>query len=202
MLPNLQAGSYLTFLGRFTPEKGPHIAIRLARKAHLPLRIAAKIPRMQTHYFKEQIEPLLDGDQVEFVGEVNESQKQDFLGNAMAVLVPIDWPEPFGLVMIEAMACGTPVIAWRRGSVPEIIEHGVSGFIVENEAEAIHAIERIPTLDRRQVRAAFERRFTARRMAESYRRCFQQLMAGADRRVIDYGTRSDRQSASELTARS
>jgi glycosyltransferase involved in cell wall biosynthesis len=123
--------------------------IRLARKAHLPLRIAAKIPRQQSHYFKQQIEPLLDGDQVEFVGEVNERQKQDFLSNAMAVLFPIDWPEPFGLVMIEAMACGTPVIAWRCGSVPEIIENGVTGFIVENEDEAIDAIEHIPDLDRR-----------------------------------------------------
>ena len=180
--PNLQPGGYLAFLGRFTPEKGPHIAIRLARQAHMPRRIAAKIPRMQTHYFKEQIEPLLDGDRVEFVGEVDERQKQDFLGNAIAVLVPIDWPEPFGLVMIEAMACGTPVIAWRRGSVPEIIEHGVTGFIVENEAEAIHAIERIPTLDRGRVRAAFERRFTARRVAECYRKSFQKIIAGRDHR--------------------
>jgi len=177
LLPNVEAGRYLAFLGRFTPEKGPHIAIRLARNSNLPLRIAAKIPRMQTHYFKEQIEPLLDGDRVEFVGEVNESQKQDFLGKAMAVLVPIDWPEPFGLVMIEAMACGTPVIAWRRGSVPEIIEHGVTGFIVDNEAEAIDAIGRIPTLDRRAVRVSFER-FTSRRMAESYRGCFERLAFG------------------------
>jgi len=183
LLPNLQAGGYLAFLGRFTPEKGPDIAIRLARRSNLPLRIAAKIPRMQTHYFKEQIEPLLDGDRVEFVGEVDERQKQEFLGNAMAVLVPIDWPEPFGLVMIEAMACGTPVIAWRRGSVPEIIEHGVTGFIVDSEAEAIDAIERIPTLDRGAVRSAFERRFTARRMAESYRRCFEQLMTRGDRKA-------------------
>jgi glycosyltransferase involved in cell wall biosynthesis len=181
-VPNLQAGGYLAFLGRFTPEKGPHIAIRLARRSNLPLRIAAKIPRMQTHYFKEQIEPLLDGDRVEFVGEVDERQKQEFLGNAMAVLVPIDWPEPFGLVMIEAMACGTPVIAWRRGSVPEIIEHGVTGFIVDSEAEAIDAIERIPTLDRGAVRSAFERRFTARRMAESYRRCFQELIGRGTQR--------------------
>jgi glycosyltransferase involved in cell wall biosynthesis len=195
LLPNLRGGSYLAFLGRFTPGKGPHIAIKLARKAHLPLRIAAKIPRMQTHYFKEQIEPLLDGDRVEFVGEVNERQKQDFLGNAMAVLVPIDWPEPFGLVMIEAMACGTPVIAWRRGSVPEIIEHGVTGFIVENEAEAIDAIERIPTLDRRRVRAAFERQFTA----ESYRRCFARLMAGGEGAATDRSSQPSRGRASELT---
>jgi glycosyltransferase involved in cell wall biosynthesis len=117
----------------------------------------------------------------------------------MAVLVPIDWPEPFGLVMIEAMACGTPVIAWRRGSVPEIIEHGVTGFIVENEAEAIDAIERIPTLDRRRVRAAFERRFTARRMAESYRRCFRRLVADGARKPIDRGSRASHGKASELT---
>ena len=154
---------------------------------------------MQTHYFKEQIEPLLDGDQVEFVGEVDERQKQEFLGDAMAVLVPIDWPEPFGLVMIEAMACGTPVIAWRRGSVPEIIEHGVTGFIVEKEAEAIDAIERIPTLDRRRVRAAFERQFTARRMAESYRRCFQRLVAGGQRKGVDHSSRPGRGRASELS---
>jgi glycosyltransferase involved in cell wall biosynthesis len=198
--PNLQPGRYLAFLGRFTPEKGPHIAIKLARKSHLPLRIAAKIPRMQTHYFKEQIEPLLDGDQVDFVGEVNESQKQDFLSNALAVLVPIDWPEPFGLVMIEAMACGTPVIAWRRGSVPEIVEHGVTGFIVENEAEAIDAIKRIPTLDRRAVRAAFERRFTARRMAQSYRRCFRGLMAAADGKPLRDGVRQIVRSAGAAPA--
>ena len=201
LLPNLQAGNYLAFLGRFTPEKGPHVAIRLARKSDRPLRIAAKIPRMQTHYFKEQIEPLLDGDRVEFVGEVNESQKQDFLGNAMAVLFPIDWPEPFGLVMIEAMACGTPIIAWRRGSVPEIIEHGVTGFIVDSEAEAIDAIARIPTLDRGAVRATFERRFTARRMAESYRRGFERLIARGDCKAVVAASRSSRESASELSQR-
>jgi glycosyltransferase involved in cell wall biosynthesis len=201
LLPNLQAGSYLAFLGRFTPEKGPHVAIRLARKSNLPLRIAAKIPRMQTHYFKEQIEPLLDGDRIEFVGEVNESQKQDFLGNALAVLFPIDWPEPFGLVMIEAMACGTPIIAWRRGSVPEIIDHGVSGFIVDSEAEAIDAIARIATLDRRAVRATFERRFTARRMAESYRRGFERLIARGDCKAVAAASRSSRESASELSQR-
>jgi glycosyltransferase involved in cell wall biosynthesis len=183
--PKLRPGSYLAFLGRFTPEKGADVAIRLARQAQLPLRIAAKIPRQQSHYFKEQIEPLLDGNQIEFVGEVNERQKQDFLGDAMAMLFPIDWPEPFGLVMIEAMACGTPIIAWRRGSVPEIIEDGVTGFIVENEDEAIEAIERIPDLDRRRVRAAFERRFTARHMAESYRRSFQKVLAASVLNVAD-----------------
>src|SRR5262249_9085183 len=145
---NLQRGGYLPFLGRFTPEKGPHVAIRLAQKARLPLRIAAKIPRMQSHFFKEQIKPFVDGDRIKFVGSVNERQKQYSICYAMAWLVPIDWPEPFCLVMIEAMACGSPVIAWRRGSVPEIVEHGVTGFIVEDEAEAeaLAAIERIPDL--------------------------------------------------------
>jgi glycosyltransferase involved in cell wall biosynthesis len=181
--PNFQPDDYLVFLGRFTPEKGPHIAIRLAQEARLPLRIAAKLPRLQSHYFKEQIEPFVDGHRVKFVGEINERQKQGFLGKAKALLFPIDWPEPFGLVMIEAMACGTPVIAWRRGSVPEIIEHGVTGFIVENEAEALGAIQRIHTLDRRRIRAVFERRFTARRMAESYRRSFNGLLAKNDWRI-------------------
>jgi len=183
--PNLRPGSYLAFLGRLTPEKGAHVAIQVAQKAQLPLRIAAKIPRQQTNYFKEQIEPLLDGAQVEFVGEVNERQKQDFLGKAVAVLFPIDWPEPFGLVMIEAMACGTPVIAWRRGSVPEIIEDGVTGLIVEDVDEAIDAIHRIHDLDRGRVRAAFEQRFTARHMAESYSRSFQKVLATSDRNVAE-----------------
>ena len=161
----------------------------------MPLRIAAKIPRQQSYYFKGQIEPLLDGNRIEFVGEVNERQKQEFLGNAIAVLFPIDWPEPFGLVMIEEMACGTPLIPWRRGSVPEIIEDGVTGFIVENEDEAVDAIERIPDLDRRRVRAAFERRFTARRMAESYRRSFQRLLAVSDRHIADSDLLPGRESA-------
>jgi len=197
---NLQRGGYLAFLSRFTPEKGPHVAIRLAQKARLPLRIAAKIPRMQSHFFKEQIKPFVDGDRIKFVGEVNERQKQDFLGNAMAALVPIDWPEPFGLVMIEAMACGTPVIAWRRGSVPEIVEHGVTGFIVEDEAEALAAIERIPDLDRRKVRAGFERRFTARRMTEAYRHCFRGLVAAADRGAVHSGSRPRLRAAGEIAA--
>jgi glycosyltransferase involved in cell wall biosynthesis len=176
-VPNLRPRSYLAFLGRLSPEKGAHIAIQIAREAGLPLRIAAKLPRHQSHYFKEEIEPFLDGRGVEFIGEVNEREKQDFLGNATGLLFPIDWPEPFGLVMIEAMACGTPVIAWRRGSVPEIIEDGVTGFIIETEADAIEAVRRLGNLDRRRVRSAFEHRFTARHMAESYRRCFEQLLS-------------------------
>jgi glycosyltransferase involved in cell wall biosynthesis len=154
---------YLAFLGRLTPEKGPEVAIRVAKAANMPLMIAAKIPRGETRYFKETIKPLLDGHEVKFVGEVNDRHKSDFLGNATAILFPIDWPEPFGLVMIEAMACGTPVIAWRRGSVPEIVEDGVTGFIVESEAKAVSAINKLAGLKRATVRQAFERRFTARR---------------------------------------
>jgi glycosyltransferase involved in cell wall biosynthesis len=167
---------YLAFLGRISPEKGPDIAIRVAHAAGLQLRVAAKIPRAQNRYFNETIKPLLDQNNVEFVGEVNERQKQDFLGNAAALLFPINWPEPFGLVMIEAMACGTPVIAWPRGSVPEIVEDGITGFLVESEAEAVAAIGRIRDLDRRHIRERFDERFTARRMAEEYINSYRMLM--------------------------
>jgi glycosyltransferase involved in cell wall biosynthesis len=173
--PRFENGKYLAFLGRLTPEKGPETAIRLARAAGLPLRIAAKIPRGERGYFKEQLEPLIDGQQIKLSGEVNDRTKEAFLREATALLFPIDWPEPFGLVMIEAMACGTPVIAFRRGSVPEVIEDGVTGFIVDSEEEALQAIKRLPELDRRRVRAAFERRFTSRRMAEDYLRLYQAL---------------------------
>jgi glycosyltransferase involved in cell wall biosynthesis len=178
-----QPEGYLAFLGRITPEKGPDIAIRVARAARLPLRIAAKVPRGENRYFNETIKPLLDGNNVRFVGEVNDRQKQAFLSNAAALLFPIDWPEPFGLVMIEAMACGTPVIAWPRGSVREVIEDGVTGFVVDSEAEAVNAIGRISRLDRGRIRKRFEQRFTARRMAEeyvdSYRRLTTTARAGA-----------------------
>ena len=174
--PSLEAGSYLAFLGRLTADKGPDTAIHLARAANMPLRIAAKVPRAERGYFKERIEPLVDGKQIQLTGEVNERTKESFLANATALLFPIDWPEPFGLVMIEAMACGTPVIAFRRGSVPEVIEDGVTGFIVDNDVQALEAIERIGELDRKRVRAAFERRFTARRMAEDYLRHYEMLV--------------------------
>jgi glycosyltransferase involved in cell wall biosynthesis len=164
-------GSYLAFLGRISPEKGPDVAIRIARSVGLPLRIAAKIPRSESRYFKEHIKPLLDGSRVDFIGEVDDAAKADFLGNAAALLFPIDWPEPFGLVMIEAMACGTPVIACR-GSVPEIIDSGVTGFVVENESEAVQAIGALDRLDRQNIRRVFEQRFTAQRMAQEYLRCF------------------------------
>jgi glycosyltransferase involved in cell wall biosynthesis len=168
---------YLAFLGRISPEKGPHTAIRLAKAAELPLRIGAKVPRDGNRFFKTEIKPLLDGKAIEFIGEVNDRGKMELLGKAKALLFPIDWPEPFGLVMIEAMACGTPVIAWRRGSVPEIIDDGVTGFVVDNELEAIEAISRVGDLDRDRIRATFERRFTSARMAEDYLRLYRSLTA-------------------------
>jgi glycosyltransferase involved in cell wall biosynthesis len=173
--PVFEVGSYLAFLGRLTAEKGPEPAIRIARAARMPLRIAAKVPRGERAYFKERLEPLIDGTRVQLVGEVNDQAKQGFLGDAAGLLFPIDWPEPFGLVMIEAMACGTPVIAFRRGSVPEVIDHGVTGFVVETEAEAIEAVRHLSELDRRQVRSQFERRFTTKHMAQQYVDVFEGL---------------------------
>jgi glycosyltransferase involved in cell wall biosynthesis len=160
---------HLVFLGRISPEKRPDLAIEIAAKAGVPLKIAAKIDRVDQSYWDEEIHPMVQAHpNVEFIGEVNEQEKAELLGKAAALLFPIDWPEPFGLVMIEAMACGTPVIALRRGSVPEVVEDGVSGFIVDNIEQAVAAIRRITDLDRATVRAAFERRFTAERMAKDY----------------------------------
>jgi glycosyltransferase involved in cell wall biosynthesis len=166
--PSYREGIYLAFLGRLTAEKGPEDAIRIAREAKKPLRIAAKIPRAETRYFKNHLEPQIDGDRVRLVGEVDDAKKQPFLAESAALLFPIDWPEPFGLVMIEAMACGTPVIAYRSGSVPEIVEDGVTGFIVENAEEAVAAVHRLDRLDRRTIRTRFEERFSAQRMARAY----------------------------------
>jgi glycosyltransferase involved in cell wall biosynthesis len=175
--PSYEQGSYLAFLGRLVAEKGPEDAIRIARATQKPLRIAAKIPRAETVYFKKQLEPLIDGNQVRLVGEVDESRKQPFLAEAAALLFPIDWPEPFGLVMIEAMACGTPVIAYRSGSVPEVVEDGVTGFVVEGEEQAIRAVNELGRLDRRRVRARFEERFAASRMAREYESQYRELAA-------------------------
>ena len=138
--PAFEKGSYLAFLGRISPEKRPDRAIRIARAAGIPLKIAAKVDKADEDYFRNDIRPLIDGPGVEFIGEINEREKTKFLGEAAALLFPVDWPEPFGLVMIEAMACGTPVLAFRCGSVPEIIENGITGRIVDNEAEAIAAL--------------------------------------------------------------
>ncbi|MGO4511117.1 glycosyltransferase family 4 protein [Bradyrhizobium sp. 2TAF36] len=175
--PSFNEGSYLAFLGRLTAEKGPEDAIRIARAAGKPLRIAAKIPRGETGYFKKKLEPHIEGRMVQLVGEVGDAKKQPFLADAAALLFPIDWPEPFGLVMIEAMACGTPVIAYRSGSVPEVIEEGVTGFIVENEVEAVRAVGELGRIDRRAVRARFEARFPAGRMAREYERAYRDLIA-------------------------
>jgi glycosyltransferase involved in cell wall biosynthesis len=150
----------------------------------MPLRIAAKVPRGERGYFKERLEPQIDGDQIQLTGEVNDEAKERFLAGAAALLFPIDWPEPFGLVMIEAMACGTPVIAFRSGSVPEVVEDGITGFVVDGEAEAVQAIGRLGKLDRRQVRARFEQRFSAKRMAEEYFRHYQTL-GDAKRKLSD-----------------
>jgi glycosyltransferase involved in cell wall biosynthesis len=161
-------GAYLAFLGRMSPEKGPEVAIRLAIRAEVPLKIAAKVDSVDRAYFEAEVKPLLDHPLIEFIGEIGDEKKADFLGKACALLFPIAWPEPFGLVMIEAMACGTPVIAYDCGAVPEVIEHGRSGFIVNSEEQALAAIARVKELDRRAVRAAFEQRFTAHRMASAY----------------------------------
>jgi glycosyltransferase involved in cell wall biosynthesis len=173
--PSYGPGSYLAFLGRLTAEKGPEAAIRIARVAGVPLRIAAKIPRGERGYFAERLAPQIDGEQVRLCGEVNDEAKQGFLSGAMALLFPINWPEPFGLVMIEAMACGTPVIAFRSGSVPEVVDEGITGFVIESENEAVECVKRIGELDRRRVRAQFEKRFTARRMAEQYLQAYRSL---------------------------
>ena len=163
------SGGYLAFLGRISPEKGPNRAIEIAARAGMPLKIAAKVDRVDQAYWDEFIHPMVKAHpNVEFIGEIDEHEKAAFLGEAAALLFPIDWPEPFGLVMIEAMACGTPVIALRRGSVPEIVEEGVSGFVVDTVEQATAAVRRIPNLDRAKVRNAFERRFTAERMTRGY----------------------------------
>ena len=159
---------YLAFLGRISPEKRVDRAIALASRAGCRLKIAAKVDATDDAYFHDQIEPLLDNPLVEFIGEIGDADKSEFLGNASALLFPIDWPEPFGLVMIEAMACGTPVIAWDCGSVPEVIDDGVTGFIVTNEDEALAALRRVKSLSRLRIRHVFERRFSATAMARRY----------------------------------
>lgn len=175
--PSYENGSYLAFLGRLTADKGPEDAIRIARAAGMPLRIAAKVPRGETAYFRKCLEPEIDGTYVQLVGEVDENGKQPFLSGAAALLFPIKWPEPFGLVMIEAMACGTPVIAYRSGSVPEVIEEEVTGFIVDNVEEAVQAAKNLARIDRRKVRTRFEERFTSNRMARAYEIHYQRLAA-------------------------
>ncbi|HJU18227.1 MAG TPA: glycosyltransferase family 4 protein [Stellaceae bacterium] len=175
--PGAGSGGYLAFLGRISPEKAPDRAIRIAAAAGMPVKIAAKIDAADRDYFDSEIAPLLRQPHVEFVGEIAEHQKSDFLGNAVALLFPVAWREPFGLAMIEAMACGTPVIAMRNGSVPEVVEDGVTGFVVEEEAAAAAAARRAALLDRARIRQVFESRFTARRMAQDYLRIYRYLAA-------------------------
>jgi glycosyltransferase involved in cell wall biosynthesis len=179
-----KGGEYLAFLGRISPEKRPDRAIDIARRAGVPLKIAAKVDKVDAAYFEEVIAPMLDDPLIEFIGEVDERQKCGFLGNALGLLFPIDWPEPFGLVMIEAMSAGTPVIAWRNGSVPEVIADGRSGCIVESIDEAVAAVEQIRGLSRLEVRRQFEARFTARRMARDYIDAFERLLEEGRREVL------------------
>jgi glycosyltransferase involved in cell wall biosynthesis len=172
-----ERGAYLAFLGRISPEKRVDRAIAIARACGQPLRIAAKVDPADADYFEHEIRPLLDDPLVDFIGEIGDDEKPEFLGRARALLFPIDWPEPFGLVMIEALACGTPVIAFRGGSVAEVIDHGLTGFVVESLDEAIAATDRIDTLDRRVCRTVFEQRFTVARMAADYVDLYARVMA-------------------------
>jgi glycosyltransferase involved in cell wall biosynthesis len=169
-------GGYVAFLGRISPEKGPDRAIRIARTLGIPLKIAAKVDKVDDAYFRETIAPLLDDPGVEFIGEINERNKTEFLGEAQALLFPIDWPEPFGLVMIEAMACGTPVLAFRHGSVSEIVDHGVTGAVVDTMDEAIRMLPQVLALDRHAVRRRFEQRFSSTRMATDYAALYRSLL--------------------------
>jgi glycosyltransferase involved in cell wall biosynthesis len=169
-------GGYLAFLGRVSPEKRLDRAIAIARAAGLPLRIAAKVDSADQQYFARRIEPLLDGPDIEFVGEINDAGKAAFLGEAEALLFPIDWPEPFGLVMIEAMACGTPVVAWNCGSVPEVIDDGLTGRIVGTLPAAIAAVDEVRRYDRAAIRARFDQRFSAPVMAQRYVELYASLL--------------------------
>ncbi|MGO8915929.1 MAG: glycosyltransferase family 4 protein [Stellaceae bacterium] len=177
LVPGFGAGGYLAFIGRISPEKAPDAAIRIAAKAGLRIKIAAKVDKVDRAYFVERIEPLLAQPHVEFIGEIGDDAKSEFLGNAAGLIFPIAWREPFGLSMIEAMACGTPVVAFRNGSVPEVVDDGVTGFIVDDEDQAVAAVRRLHTLDRARVRDVFEQRFTARRMAEDYVTVYRGLIA-------------------------
>jgi glycosyltransferase involved in cell wall biosynthesis len=183
LTPRQVKPSYLAVLGRIAPEKGVDRAIRIAIRCGVPLKIAAKIDRADQEYYDEVIRPLMRHPLVEYIGEIGDHEKSDFLSGALGLLVPIDWPEPFGLVMIEAMACGTPVIAYNRGSVPEIIDEGVSGFIVEDEISAVAAVGWLPQVDRGAVRKRFEARFTARRMALDYLAAYRSIMEAAEPRI-------------------
>jgi glycosyltransferase involved in cell wall biosynthesis len=174
---------YFAFLGRIAPEKGVDRAIRIAQRCGMPLKIAAKVDNVDRDYFQEKIRPLINSTDTEYIGEISDGEKSAFLSGAIVLLVPIDWPEPFGLVMIEAMACGTPVIAFNRGSVPEVVDDGVTGFVVEDEISAVGAVDRLAQLSREKIRKRFEDRFTARRMAQDYLAVYRSLIEGASSRL-------------------
>jgi glycosyltransferase involved in cell wall biosynthesis len=171
-------GNYLAFLGRISPEKRVDRAIEIARQLNMPLKIAAKVDPADRAYYEREIKTLLNTPNVEFVGEINDQQKDAFLGNAYALLFPIDWPEPFGLTMIEAMASGTPTIAFNRGSVPEVITNGVSGFVVDTIEKAVDAVRQAATFDRTACRAEFMKRFSAPKMAQDYAKLYETIITG------------------------
>jgi glycosyltransferase involved in cell wall biosynthesis len=175
LTPKSVKPSYFGFLGRIAPEKGIDRAIRIAQHCGVPLKVAAKVDRVDQDYFDAQIAPMIRSGNVEYIGEIADKEKSEFLSGAIVLLVPIDWPEPFGLVMIEAMACGTPVIAFNRGSVPEVVDEGLTGFIVEDTNGAIGAVDRLGHLSREKIRRRFEERFTARRMAQDYLSVYRSL---------------------------
>jgi glycosyltransferase involved in cell wall biosynthesis len=179
LTPQPVTPGYLAVLGRIAPEKGVDRAIKIAIRCGIPLKIAAKIDRADQDYYDEVMRPLMDHPLVEYIGEISDREKSAFLSGAIGLLLPIDWPEPFGLVMIEAMACGTPVIAYNRGSVAEIIEENLTGFIVEDETSAVAAVRQLSQLDRGAIRHEFEQRFTARRMALDYLAAYRDLMEAA-----------------------
>jgi len=177
---NEKPGTYLAFLGRISPEKRVDRAIEIAIEADMDIKIAAKIDKVDIAYFESKIKPLLNHPRVEFIGEINETEKDAFLGNAYALVFPVEWPEPFGLVMIEAMACGTPTIAYRRGAIPEVLQHGVTGYVVDNQQQAITAVERITDLDRHTCRQVFEMHYTVERMAKDYVSVYKKITANPD----------------------
>ena len=179
-----RVGDYAAFLGRISPEKGVDSAVEIARRARVPLKVAAKVDDADKEYFETVARPLLEQSGVEFIGEIGEAEKGEFLGKARALLFPIDWPEPFGLVMIEAMAYGTPVIAFRKGSVPEVIDDGVSGFLVDDTEGAVRALESIERIDRLRCRKTFEERFSAGRMARDYLRVYERVQRVGEARPI------------------
>jgi glycosyltransferase involved in cell wall biosynthesis len=184
LTPKLGRHDYLAVLGRIAPEKGVDRAIKIATWCGIPLKIAAKVDRADQDYYEQLISPLITGNPlVDYIGEISDAEKSDFLSGAMGLLVPINWPEPFGLVMIEAMACGTPVIAYNRGSVAEIVEDGLTGFVVEDEISAVAAVGRLAQLNRHAIRQQFEARFTARRMALDYLSAYRNLMEAAEPRI-------------------